>query len=606
MPMAARSKAKTKVRKAKLIKPDKPTRLVKPTVAKAKPTKPSKAERIERVTITSALPYVNGVKHLGNLIGSILPADIFHRFCDLMEIDNIFICGTDEHGAQTEISAAQEHMQPAPYSDKYHKIQADIYKRWSFDFTHFGRTSTLSNHKLTQQMFLAMHKAGFIQKGEMLLPFCKHDKKFLADRYVEGTCLFCSYANARGDQCEACGRILDPTDLKDPLCMLCGKRELEFRKEKHLFLDLSRLAPELEAWIAKNKHWPANVRAIGMSWLKEGLKPRCITRNLDWGVRVPLKGYKDLVFYVWFDAPIAYISITSDARKDWKQWWSGDAKIYHFLGKDNIPFHTIFWPGILMAARSRATAFALPHYVAGYEFLNWEGKKFSTSRHVGLFSDEALELFPADYWRYYLSSILPEKKDANFEWSDFQSRINNELIANYGNVFYRMTSFIGKYFGTVPRPAKPGKAEADLQRQLNRTMDRVEKLVRKVKLKDALKEIMLFSDALNRYFQAKEPWFAIRNKATKRDAGTTLYYGVNMLAAVTAMLRPFIPATAETALSCLGLKADDLTWQKLPEFNIKPGAKIRSLILFQRIEDEEIAAAAKRSQGEGEILHKGV
>jgi methionyl-tRNA synthetase len=343
------------------------------------------------------------------------------------------------------------------------------------------------------------------------------------------------------------------------------------------------------------------VRAIALSWLKEGLKPRCITRNLEWGIKVPLKNYTNLVFYVWFDAPIAYISMTSECRSDWKKWWT-NSEIYHFLGKDNIPFHTIFWPGILMAARSKATNFALPHYVAGYEFLNWEGKKFSTSRHVGIFSDEALELFPADYWRYYLSAILPEKKDSNFEWEDFQNRINNELLANYGNVFYRITSFIEKHFGKVPRIYKPGKPEADLERQLARALERTEKFVRKVRLKDALKEVMAFSDALNRYFQAKEPWFAIRNKATKRDAGTTLYYAVNALAAVTAMLWPFVPATAEVALKCLGVKREKLEWSKLNGFNIKAGAKIRSLILFERVEDDEIAAAKERPKGE--ILHK--
>lgn len=561
------------------------------------------AERTERITITSALPYVNGVKHLGNLIGSILPADIFHKFCDLFGLENIFICGTDEHGAQTEIAAAAEHMTPQAYSDKYFKVQADIYRKWSFDFTHFGRTSDEANHRLTQQMFAAMNKNGFIRKGEMRLPFCRFDKKFLTDRYVEGTCPYCSYEHARGDQCESCGRILDPTDLKEPVCMLCKRREIEFKTEKHLFLDLSKLGPQLEAWIGKNKHWPTNVRATALAWIKEGLRPRCITRNLQWGVRVPLKGYTHLVFYVWFDAPIGYVSMTSECRSDWKKWWSGSAKIYHFLGKDNIPFHTIFWPGILLAARNRSTTFSLPHYVAGYEFLNWEGKKFSTSRHVGVFSDEALSLFPADYWRYYLASILPEKKDANFEWSDFQSRINNELLANFGNVFYRITSFVDKYFGKVPRTSKPGKPEADLQRTLERTLERTEKMVKKVKLKDALKEVMAFSDALNRYFQAKEPWFAIKNKATKRDAATTLYYAVNALAAVTAMLWPFIPTTAEAALKCLGLKREKLTWKGLKGFNVKPGGKVRALVLFQRVEDDEMAAAQKRP--EGEVLHKG-
>jgi len=509
----------------------------------------------------------------------------------LFGIENIYICGTDEHGAQTEIAAMQEGMTPQAYSDKYSQIQRDIYQKWAFDFTHFGRTSSAAHKKLTQQMFLAINKNGFIKKGEMKLPYCRFDKKFLTDRYVEGTCPHCSHAGARGDQCEACGKILDPTDLINPKCMLCKKAEIEFRTEKHLFLDLSRLAPQLEAWINRNKHWPTNVRSIALSWINEGLKPRCITRNLTWGIPVPMKGYSNLVFYVWFDAPIGYVSMTSECKNDWKKWWSGNTKIYHFLGKDNIPFHTIFWPGILMAGRGKATDFSLPHYVAGYEFLNWEGKKFSTSRRVGLFSDEALALFPADYWRYYLSAILPEKKDANFEWKDFQNRINNELLANYGNVFYRITSFIDKYFGKVPRPSKPGKPELDLQHQLEKSLDKIEKSVMKVHLRDALKDVMAFSDELNRYFQAKEPWFAIRNKVTKRDAATTLYYAINALAAVTSMLFPFIPNTSEAALKCLGLKREKLSWKGLKNPLIKPGTKVRSLVLFQRVDDEDLTAA---------------
>lgn len=550
----------------------------------------------QRVTITSALPYVNGVKHLGNLIGSLLPADIFHRFMDLFGIENIYVCGTDEHGAQTEISAMAEKLSPRDYSDKYHEVQKEIYAKWGFDFTFFGRTSSAANHKMTQLFFESISKNGFVTKGEITLPYCKHDKKFLADRYIEGICPHCSYRSARGDQCESCGHLLDPSDLISPLCMICKRSEIEFRKEKHLFLDLSKLSPELQKWILKNKTWPQNTRAVALSWLKEGLKPRCITRNLSWGVKVPLKGYTDLVFYVWFDAPIAYISMTSEARKDWKKWWS-DSEIYHFLGKDNIPFHTIFWPGMLMAAKSKSSDYSLPSYVQGYEFLNWEGKKFSTSRGIGVFSDEALDLFPADYWRYYLSSVLPEKKDSNFEWSDFQAAINNELLANWGNLFYRVTSFIDKHFGKVPRIGKPGKPEADLLAEWEKACERVEKSVKKVKLRDALAEVMAFSDYVNRYFQIKEPWFAIRNKVTKKDAGTTCFYALQALVAITAMLRPYIPTVTERAFKTLRLKPEAIKWESIKSFkapSIKSGAKVRSLILIQKLEDTEIQEAKSK------------
>jgi methionyl-tRNA synthetase len=558
----------------------------------------------QRVMITSALPYVNGVKHLGNLVGSLLPADVFHRWLDILGIENTYICGTDEHGAVTELAALQEKLTPREYADKYHKTQADIYSKWGFDFTFFGRTSSETNHRMTQLFFNVMNKNGYIAKGKMNLPFCKVDRRFLTDRYIEGTCPVCGYAAARGDQCESCGKLLDPVDLKNPYCTICKQGQIEFRKQEHLFLDLAKLSPELDKWLAKNKHWPQNVRSTASAWLKEGLKPRCITRNLSWGVKVPLKGYSDLVFYVWFDAPIAYVSMTAEAKKDWKKWWTKGAKVYHFLGKDNIPFHSIFWPAMVMAAKGKDTNFELPHYVAGYEFLNWEGKKFSTSKGVGIFSDEALDLFPADYWRYYLSSILPEKKDSNFEWKDFQEHINSELLSNYGNLFYRVTSFIEKYFKKVPRQSNPGKPETELMADLAKTTDRIKRLVTKVRLRDALKETMAFSNAVNSYFQAKEPWFAIKSKTTRRDAGNTLFFAVNSLAAITLMLAPYIPSIAKVGLEALGVPK--LKWEDIGKLPIKSGSKVRSLILVQKLEDEEIESAKRGKMArmaEAEEIH---
>jgi methionyl-tRNA synthetase len=549
-----------------------------------------------RITVTSALPYVNGVKHLGNIVGSILPADIFHRFLDLFGVDNIYICGTDDHGTAVEIAAAEENLEPHEYARKYKKIQEEIYRRWNFDFTLFGNTSSKTNHDITQSIFLAARRNGYIVKKEIIMPYCEDCKRFLPDRYIIGTCPQCGYESARGDQCEQCSTVLDPIDLKDARCNVCGKSNISFKSEKHLFLDYALLSSKLKAWIEKNEHWPHNTKTLALGWIKEGLKPRCITRNLKWGIPVPLEGYENLVLYVWFDAPIGYISITKDAWKEgrikaWKEYWT-NSDIYHFLGKDNIPFHTIFWPGTLIAAKDtelngEKINFVLPKEVIGYEYLNWEGEKFSTSKGIGLFSDETLDLFPADYWRFYLSYILPENKDANFDWEDFRRRINKELIANYGNLFYRVTYFIKENFdGAVPQ-GQIDKDAREIYSKLEETTKKIEHYVRDVKLRSALREAFRFASIVNKYFQDKKPW----EKKNVYDTGNTLYTCANLLRSISIMLYPYIPATVETALQCLGVDKSGINWHDIAEEKIKPGQKIEARILFKKIEDKELQKA---------------
>ncbi len=514
-----------------------------------------------------------------------MPADIFHRFLGVFGVDNIFICGTDEHGTAVELAALEEGLTPEQYSAKYYKIQKEIYEKWNFDFTFFGRSSSPSNHQITQDIFLSARENGYIEEGTIIVPYCKHDRRFLPDRYIIGTCPVCGYDSARGDQCEKCSTLLDPEQLEDARCSVCKRSEIEFRNEKHLFLNLPLIEGKLKEWILRQNHWPENTRNLALGWLREGLKSRCITRNLKWGVRVPLNGYEHLVFYVWYDANTAYISMTKDAHdagviKDWKSYWR-DSRIYQFMGKDNIPFHAVIWPAIALSARDseeRDTNYILPHHVQGYEYLNWEGEKFSTSKGVGLFSDEALELFPADYWRFYLSSILPESKDSNFDWTDFHNRINNELIANYGNLFYRTTHFIEKNFGgKVPQPAL-GETERNLQWQLEKTIERVKELVSEVKLREALKETLAFASQVNKYFQDSKPW-----ASEKEKAATTLYTAVNLLRPISVLLSPFIPTSSKKAIELLGGNRD-LT----DKFLIEPGTPIKAQILFRKIEDSEM------------------
>ncbi len=544
----------------------------------------------KRIVVTSALPYVNGIKHLGNITGSILPADVFHRYLDLFNVENIYICGTDEHGTPSEVSAMKEGMDVRAYCDKYYKIQKEIYERWKFDFTHFGRTSSKENEEITQDLFLRMYKNGYIIEKEMTIPYCKNDKRYLPDRFIEGTCPYCGYEHAKGDQCEKCGHLLDPEELINPHCTICGSTDIEFRKKKHLFLDFSKLQDRLESWIKSNDHWPLNTRNFALGWIKTGLRPRCITRNLEWGVRVPLKGYEDLVFYVWFDAPIGYISITKEwckSDEELEKWWdSENSLVYHFLGKDNIPFHTIFWPGMLMAAGK----YNLPYYVAGYEYLNWNGGKFSTSQGRGLFSDEALELFPVDYWRYYLVSILPETKDSNFSWDDFRKKINGELIGNYGNLFYRIVHFIATRFDGVVPSSELGEEEKKYLEELKSKLERVEELVSAVKLRETLKFVMSLSSDLNQYFQEKKPWETY--KTNPEECKRTIYFSVNIIRMLTQLLEPVIPMSAENAMKILSVPRSK--WKDFTEFTIKGGHKIGKIEhLFEPIKEEEIERAKR-------------
>ncbi len=556
-------------------------------MVEVKPINVAKTDK--RIVVTSALPYVNGVKHLGNLTGSILPADVFHRFLDLFNVNNIYICGTDEHGTPSEVSAMKENMDVRSYCDKYHEIQKNIYKKWNIDFTYFGRTSTKENEEITQDLFLRMYKNGYILEKEMTIPYCNHDKRYLPDRFIEGTCPYCGYEHAKGDQCEKCGHLLDPEELINPHCTICGGTDIEFRKEKHLFLDFSKLQDKLEKWIKSNDHWPSNTRNFALGWMKSGLHPRCITRNLSWGIHVPLKGYENLVFYVWFDAPIGYISITKEWCKDdneLKKWWDDDSLIYHFLGKDNIPFHTIFWPGMIMAAGK----YSLPYYVVGYEYLNWNGGKFSTSLGNGLFTDEALDLFPADYWRFYLSSILPESKDSNFSWDEFEKKINSELLGNYGNLFYRIVHFVKTRFNGVVPASDLGEDELKFMKSFNQKIEMLEEIISEVKIREGLKLIMEMSRDLNQYFQGRKPW--VQYKENVEECKRTIYFSINVIRMITQLLRPFVPSISDDAMKMINAKPSQ--WKSFTDFTIRGGHKINEIHhLLNPISKDEIETAKK-------------
>ena len=542
-----------------------------------------------RILITAALPYVNNVPHIGNIVGSHLPADIFARFCRLMGYETIFIGGSDEHGTPIEVTARKLGIPPKKLCDVFYKIHKDIYDWFNFSYDNFSRTSRDIHHEMTKKFFMKMYERGYIIEGYLNLPYCENDKMFLPDRYVYGKCPKCGYELARGDQCEKCGTLLNPEDLIDPKCSICNNKPV-FKKVKHLFFDLRKLQKDLEEWIkSKENIWYDHVVNLSLSMIKHGLKPRCISRDLKWGVKIPLKGYEDKVFYVWFDAPIGYISSTVEYFKKigkenyWEKYWKDkDTRIYHFIGKDNIPFHTIFWPAMLMANGE----YILPYFVVGLHYLNYEGDKISKTRQWGIFCENLPKSgLDSDIWRYYLTHLIPENSDTEWKWKEFKERINNELVANIGNFIYRVLSFIKRYFnGKIPEYEIERSDEEFLNEIRLRVKEYID-LMHKVRIRDSLKKVLEISYLCNKYFQENEPWKLIE-KNPKR-AGTVIFICANLCFYLALLLHPFLPKSSEKI--CKILNKNIKGFEQINEFCLKPGDEIKEPeILFPKITDEMI------------------
>lgn len=556
-----------------------------------------------KILVTSALPYVNNVPHLGNIIGCVLSADVFARFCRARGHETLYICGTDEHGTATETKALEEGLTPQQICDKYYKIHKDIYQWFGCSFDAFGRTSTDTHTDVTQSIFKRIFENGFITKGELEQTYCPKCDKFLADRFVEGTCPHCGYENARGDQCEKCGKLLNPVELINSRCKVCSSKPV-VRKSDHLFLDLPKIGPELEKWTvqqAEQGFWTTNAVTVTNAWFKEGLKERCISRDLKWGVSIPLDGYTSKVFYVWFDAPIGYISITKHAFPDaWQAWWqSDDVKLYQFMAKDNIPFHTIIFPATLIAARDKWT---MLHHIDSTEYLNYENGKFSKSAGTGVFGDDAKSTgIPPDVWRYYLMSSRPEGADTYFSWKEFQDKNNNELLANLGNFVNRTLTFTQKYFGgKVPKKQlteKDDKLINDVSSQIARVIE----LLDGVKERDALKEIMQISRLGNQYFQDNAPWNLVKPDAGEegmKRCGTVLNVCCNLVRTLAVIVEPFLPFTSAEIFRQLNLDDRDAKIEYKMHLDLEPGHQIAEpKVLFRKLEDKEIDDFRKRFGG---------
>ena len=546
--------------------------------------------KIKRKLITSALPYVNNIPHLGNLI-QVLSADVFARFCRIRGYETLYVCGTDEYGTATETRALQEGVTPKELCDRYNSIHTEIYSWFNIAFDRFGRTSTPKQTEIVQNIFNKVDAAGLIRSAVIDQLFCASCNRFLADRFVHGICPHCGYEEARGDQCEHCGKLLDPTELLDPSCGVCGKKP-ELKATKHLYLDLPGILPLLEEWMEKasvNGFWAKNAIQMTKSWIRDGLKERCITRDLKWGIPVPKEGYEDKVFYVWFDAPIGYISISANHTDEWESWWKNpdEVELFQFIGKDNIPFHTVIFPGSLLATGENWT---LLHHMSSTEYLNYEKGKFSKSKGIGVFGTDAMETgIPADVWRFYIYYNRPEKSDAQFTWSDFQEKVNGELIGNLANLVNRTLSFIHRFYDShVPEGAIP----ADFLLEVKNREEEITQHLEKAELRDGLKKIFALSSYGNKYFQAGEPW-KTRNE-TPSEASSLIKSLAYLIRDLGIMIEPYLPDTSDRILAFFGIS--DISWNQLGQFSgLKDVQKTE--ILFQKLEDDLVNRLREKFSG---------
>ncbi|XP_051174839.1 methionine--tRNA ligase, cytoplasmic [Leptopilina boulardi] len=552
--------------------------------------------------VTSALPYVNNVPHLGNIIGCVLSADIFARYCRQRNYNTLFICGTDEYGTATEAKALEEKVSPQQVCDKYFDIHNDIYRWFNIGFDYFGRTTTAEQTEIVQDMFLRIKSQGYVFSESVNQLLCENCNRFLADRFVEGICPNCKYEDARGDQCDGCGHLVNATELIKPRCKVCSNTPI-IKASTQFFLDLPKIQDKLKEWVSSAENeWSPIARAVTKPWLRDGLKPRCITRDLKWGIPVPLEGYRDKVFYVWFDAPLGYISITKRFTKFYEKWWKPNEKVnidlYQFMAKDNVPFHAIMFPATLLAADQGHT---LVKHIASTEYLNYEDRKFSKSRGIGVFGTDAIETgIPADVWRFYLAYIRPENQDSNFSWTDLATKNNSELLNNLGNFINRALMFVEKNFNSQVPIMEPQKDDYTVLALIQRELTNYIICLSKTKIRDALKHVLAISKHGNQYLQSQEPWVKIKgSEKDRKRAGTIVGICCNLTSLLSALLGPFMPSTARQLRGQLGM--DEKEYGYIPDLVttiLSAGHKIgKPTPLFTKIEVEQVDALRQKYAG---------
>ncbi|HKV85099.1 MAG TPA: methionine--tRNA ligase [Ktedonobacterales bacterium] len=525
-----------------------------------------------RILVCVAWPYAKTSTHVGQIAGAYLPGDIFARYHRLAGNDVLMVSGSDMHGTPITVDADKEGVTPRELATRFHVQILEIWRRLGVSFDLFTETTTPNHYRQTQAFFLRLYEQGYIFKDTMESPYCPNDRRFLPDRYVEGTCPYCGYESARGDQCDNCGRTLDPTQLIAPRCRLCGQSNVEIRETEHFFLDLPKFEPRLRTWLqAETGHWRPNVVNFALNWIKEGLKPRAITRDLDWGVPIPLAGYDDKRIYVWFDAVIGYYSASIEwaerqgTPEAWRAWWelapdgAPPSRPYYFIGKDNIAFHTIIWPAMLLGFGG----LALPYDVPANEFMTMGGSKASSSRGNVIWTRDVLDLYGADPLRYYLSSTLPEGHDTDFNFEELVRRNNDELVAAYGNAAHRVLTFLQRNFeGKVPTPGALSPKDEEMLALMRAAFANEARAIESVRLRDGLAEAMGVARAANRYLDEQAPWKSI--KTDRARAATTVFVMVQVLNGMKTLFAPYLPFSSQRLHELLGFAGDATAWRWQP------------------------------------------
>lgn len=569
-----------------------------------------------RILITSALPYINGIKHLGNLAGSMLPADVYARFQRLRGHDVLYICATDEHGTPAELAAQKAGISVREYCDEQHEVQRKAGEGFTLSYDHFGRSSNPQNAALTQHFAHVLEERGLIEERVTKQVYAIEDGRFLPDRYVEGTCPHCGFEKARGDQCDNCGRLLDPVELINPYSAETGSTAIELRETAHLYLLQSKMQDEIRSWVESSDDWPQLAKSIALKWLDEGLQDRAITRDLSWGIPVAYngrvrEGFENKVFYVWFDAPVEYIGATQEwaekIGKDdaWESWWrtdkgADDVTYVQFMGKDNVAFHTVSFPVTMIGSQE---PWKLVDRLKAFNWVTWYGGKFSTSMNRGVFMDQALDLLPADYWRWYLMANAPEGSDAAFTWEGFQAAVNSDLANVLGNFVNRITKYCAsKFDGVVPEGGEPGEAEAWMADELKTRMTALIEHYEAMDFRKAAAETRAIWAAGNEYLTKAEPW--VKYKTDVDAAAVGVRVGLNLATLFGIIAQPFIPGAAAKILDALNIPEEN---RNFPD-GVDAEALMSALpvgmqisppeVLFSKIEDAQIAEWTEKFGGE--------
>ncbi len=540
--------------------------------------------------IGSAWPYINSVPHLGNMIGSVLSADVFARYLRLRGDDVVFVSGSDEHGTPIEVEAFQLGIEPRTYTDRMHEVVSRLFKLWDISFDNYTRTESPTHVEFTRRFYMEIYERGYIITRDEEVPYCPRDRIYLPDRFVVGTCPYCGYERARGDQCEQCGRLLEPRQLVGPRCAVCGSHP-QWTTTRHWYLDLTRLEGQIRRYVEDNPHLPENAKQMSLAMIKEGLRPRAITRDNKWGIPAPFPGAEGKTIYVWFEAVLGYISAVIEKSPEWERYWKDrDTRIVFFVGKDNIPFHVIVLPALLMA---NGGGYTLPTTTASTEYLMYEGDKFSKSRRWGIWIDEALGLMPVDYWRFVLVYIRPETRDTSFSWATALEIINKVMNDDIGNYVHRVLTFIrSRMGGAVPPRGSPEPTDEEFIRRAMRLLGEAERRYERVELRDALHAVVEIAREGNRYLNARAPWDLA--KTDPDMAGTVMYHAYWSLKMLGVGLYPVTPGTMARMWGMMGLGAGPRTWEEAmrpPE----PGTRLGDVRpLFHKIGEDEYRDMMRR------------